>query len=764
MNTLKRAITVLLCLSMLVACFLTGCKRTEENVETTEQTMQNDVTDTEEPEKENGPLVIYPEFDARIERDYMYSVSVTMGENTATLPVYNHTLAMAGARNPVDTSSDEHRRFSTFAFDPAVSGVRVDIKVNCDFNSYSVIPSAKNFKNEFSNGVISVYLDNPDYFMIRLDDKDSTLIAVFADAPETDIPQKGSNVHIIDGWHEEKDGVLELTKKGSIVYIKPGAVLNARIHIKADNCKVIGRGAILDPFSDIYRYDEKDLSQRGLIYVSNSDNSMIDGVHLLNSVTFNVFVQGAWDRAWSDNMRVTNLKILSTQVQSDGISFNYYNKNSYAEHCFVYCGDNGLVYEDEAHYKDILVGTLCNAIYPQTDVINSSCEDIYVFRADEGIINTDMAGSNYSTIVDNSTITNLYVMDVTYTPYFIYIENSDAYPAVSCNGGMTIKNVYLPKLGKLGERFLHNRTAGNYEVNLINLSIDGALVQNIESPFDSSANGHRGYAYKNSNESWGWIGYPAGHTFTYTTTSDFNANIIKHKSTVNYKNDLNIFVGKYQIYYEIPLIREGSAVFLALEQTQKELRAANATGIIERNGVEYISADNLVAVGMAKEVKTEGNNLIITPNYNGENLILADVTSTMSPFTKLNSYQETAVVKEGNTSVYHITDVGATSGTIGLNYVMNEAVKKYGTGTYKVTFMAKTDASGQIVTTINRGNVVEAYKSSTTNVGTEWTACTLEFDISNTLIGEAQVYLTIKGALGNVSEFYIKDISLVKIG
>ena len=36
-------------------------------------------------------LIIYPEFDARIERDYLYSVSVTQGAQTATLPVYNHT-------------------------------------------------------------------------------------------------------------------------------------------------------------------------------------------------------------------------------------------------------------------------------------------------------------------------------------------------------------------------------------------------------------------------------------------------------------------------------------------------------------------------------------------------------------------------------------------------------------------------------------------------------------------------------------------------
>ena len=262
---------------------------------------------------------MYPEFDERIERDYLYTVSVTQGDKTATLPVYNHTMASRTTRSPLDTSADEYRRFSTFAFDANGGGVRVDIRVNTDFESYSVIPSAKKFRNEFYKGVISVYLDKPDYFMIRLNDKDSTLLAVFADEPESEIPVKGANTIVVDGWREEEGGVLELNQKGTTLYVKPGAVLNARIRITADDCRVIGRGAIVDPFGDIYRYDKKELGDlSGMLYIRNANNVKVDGVHMLNSRGFNIFVQGIWGRTYAKNNRITNTKLLSSQMTSDG--------------------------------------------------------------------------------------------------------------------------------------------------------------------------------------------------------------------------------------------------------------------------------------------------------------------------------------------------------------------------------------------------------------------------------------------------------------
>lgn len=757
-----RAIAFLLGMLTLISCALVGCRGGADNPGETETKPRGytDGTDDGNGGAEPSTLIVYPEFDERIERDYLYTVSVTQGDKTATLPVYNHTMASRTTRSPLDTSADEYRRFSTFAFDANGGGVRVDIRVNTDFESYSVIPSAKKFRNEFYKGVISVYLDKPDYFMIRLNDKDSTLLAVFADEPESEIPVKGANTIVVDGWREEEGGVLELNQKGTTLYIKPGAVLNARIRITADDCRVIGRGAIVDPFGDIYHYDKKDLSDvSGMLYIRNANNVKVDGVHLLNSRGFNIFVQGIWGRTYAKNNRITNAKLLSSQMTSDGLSFNYYNRNTLAEHCFVYCGDNALVYEDEVHYKDILVGTTCNALYPQTDVRNSSLENIYVFRADENIINCEMNGSDNQTLIDNSTVTNLYASDVTYTRSFLTIENVKN--AVPANGGFTLKNVYLPDIDGIRTVFYQNLATGNYRVNLVNVSVDGVPVSSIAPTRNTYAGNYAGYVFPDRN--WGWIGYPDTHEFTYSTTDDFKTETKRHKSVVNYQNDLNVLIGAWQVFYAAPVLREGSDILLPFEQTQRELRTGKTAETVERNGIPYVSASSLVSSGMAKKVATDGNRLILTPNDTDGNLLLPDA-GILSQFTEIRpGHMELTAKQENGATVIHVTANAGKTDVTGIHCLLNEAVKKYGAGTYRVTFKAKSDQSVPLTVTIGYGLETVTLKSGSVTVGTEWTAGSLDFSVAANLLEQPQIRLTITGAWAKDLAFDLTGICLVKL-
>ncbi len=757
-----RAIAFLLGMLTLISCALVGCRGGTDNPGETETKPRGytDGTDDGNGGAEPSTLIVYPEFDERIERDYLYTVSVTQGDKTATLPVYNHTMASRTTRSPLDTSADEYRRFSTFAFDANGGGVRVDIRVNTDFESYSVIPSAKKFRNEFYKGVISVYLDKPDYFMIRLNDKDSTLLAVFADEPESEIPVKGANTIVVDGWREEEGGVLELNQKGTTLYIKPGAVLNARIRITADDCRVIGRGAIVDPCGDIYHYDKKDLSDvSGMLYIRNANNVKVDGVHLLNSRGFNIFVQGIWGRTYAKNNRITNTKLLSSQMTSDGLSFNYYNRNTLAEHCFVYCGDNALVYEDEVHYKDILVGTTCNALYPQTDVRNSSLENIYVFRADEHIINCEMNGSDNQTLIDNSTVTNLYALDVTYTRSFLTIENVKN--AVPANGGFTLKNVYLPDIDGIRTVFYQNLATGNYRVNLVNVSVDGVPVSSIAPTRNTYAGNYAGYVFPDRN--WGWIGYPDTHEFTYSTTDDFKAGIKRHKSVVNYQNDLNVLIGAWQVFYAAPVLREGSDILLPFEQTQRELRTGKTAETVERNGIPYVSASSLVSSGMAKKVATDGNRLILTPIDTDGNLLLPDA-GILSQFTEIRpGHMELTAKQENGATVIHVTANAGKTDVTGIHCLLNEAVKKYGAGTYRVTFKAKSDQSVPLTVTIGYGLETVTLKSGSVTIGTEWTAGSLDFSVASNLLEQPQIRLTITGAWAKDLAFDLTGICLVKL-
>ncbi len=318
-------------------------------------------------------LIIYPEFPKQINRDGMYSVTVVQGEDRHELPVYNHTVKGTTSEN--DIFVDNFRRFCTFGF--SGEGVRVDIKVNRSFSCYSVMPSAKNFKHEFDprEGVISVLLDKPDYFLVRLDESDDTILSVLSDGPE-DYEFNEEKTIRVEGWYEPEDGSgrLTVTKPDTTIYIAPGAVLNARIDILADNVRVIGRGAMLDPYANIFKYDQNKAGDNWFLH-TRKNNVTVDGIHLIDARCFQIGFNGNGNVA-------KNVKILSAMMCSDGITFSA-GEDNIAEHCFIYNSDNCMVFSASGTtYRDMTVGTTCCAIYAQGSPENVRFEDIHIFRAD----------------------------------------------------------------------------------------------------------------------------------------------------------------------------------------------------------------------------------------------------------------------------------------------------------------------------------------------------------------------------------------------
>lgn len=158
-------------------------------------------------------LVVYPEYPAQIKRDYAYAVEVTQGDVTKPLVVYNHTESsiLSGRQH----GGDSQRRFCEFAF--SGSPVRVDVAVQQDVASYTVFPASARLKTTFKKNVISVYLDRPVYFGIRLNDDANTILSVFPDAPETDVPQKDApDVMYVDSWTDAPDRSGVITTDASV--------------------------------------------------------------------------------------------------------------------------------------------------------------------------------------------------------------------------------------------------------------------------------------------------------------------------------------------------------------------------------------------------------------------------------------------------------------------------------------------------------------------------------------------------------------------
>ena len=327
----------------------------------------------------HGKVVVYPEYDARIERDNAYAVRVVQGKERKRLTVYNH--CEKSFLEPRTHGGDVNRRFCEFAFDGGP--VRFDVAFCEDVKSYAVFPSRLALKSEFKNGILSVTLEKPVNFGIRINDYDKSILSVFADAPEdaAKVPRKGdSGVLYVDGWMDppEEDGTIVVDDSIREVYIAPGAVLNARLVVKSAGAYVHGRGMMLDPFSDVFRFDQKKNTKRGFLNV-HAPNVTVEDVKLVDSRTFNFM-------SWRHNVTLRNVKALSSMMCSDGITCG--GTDFRVERAWLYVGDNALVISGvkDATFQDVSIGTSCNAIFPQNSNSGVVMENVDVFRADEGLI------------------------------------------------------------------------------------------------------------------------------------------------------------------------------------------------------------------------------------------------------------------------------------------------------------------------------------------------------------------------------------------
>lgn len=333
-----------------------------------------------------GGVVVYPEYDARIERDYAYAVRVSQGPEKKRLVVYNH--CEKSALTTRTRGGDVNRRFCEFAFDGGP--VRVDIGVCEDVKSYAVFPSRLGLKSEFKNGVISVWVEKPAMFGIRLNDYDKTILSVFAEAPEdaAKVPRKGDpNVMYVEGWVDPpgEDGVTVVESPVKEVYIAPGAVLNSRLVVRSKGAYIHGRGMMLDPMSDIFRFDQTKNTRRGFLNIG-AEGVVVEDVKLVDARTFNYC-------SWAKDVVYRNVKALSSMMCTDGMTNG--GRNLRVDGAWLYVGDNALVVsgiKGDVLYRDVAIGTSCNAIFPQSSNEGVVMENIDIFRADEGCIKNSYNG------------------------------------------------------------------------------------------------------------------------------------------------------------------------------------------------------------------------------------------------------------------------------------------------------------------------------------------------------------------------------------
>ena len=593
----------------------------------------------------SGGVVVYPEYDARIERDYAYAVRVSQGPEKKRLVVYNH--CEKSALTTRTRGGDVNRRFCEFAFDGGP--VRVDIAVCEDVKSYAVFPSRLGLKSEFKNGVISVWVEKPAMFGIRLNDYDKTILSVFADAPEdaAKVPKKGDpKVLYVEGWVEPpgEDGVTVVADPVKEVYIAPGAVLNSRLVVRSKGAYIHGRGMILDPMSDIFRFDQTKNTRRGFLNIG-AEGVVVEDVKLVDARTFNYC-------SWAKDVTFRNVKALSSMMCTDGMTNG--GRNLRVDGAWLYVGDNALVVsgiKGGALYRDVAIGTSCNAIFPQGSNEGVVMENIDIFRADEGCIK-----NSYNGVLRRNTKWN--EMNAGEAK-----KEPGPQDLVHQTQDFTFRNLSAVDC-VLFSRFFAAGNMGTLPKTFV--------MENVSIP------------YTTGRDDWRTIGQTNGHLVAIMHDST------KWLDSSNYTLALtNFWVGGARMD-AIPAekIKNGDRISVSVVNTRTK---PAVPPVPDRHVVDWTCPWKVYVGGaLQRDVRLarpkEGERRLAPPDA-GENL-LAERPSTRSAWQRCPSWlvKFDATEKDGDARVYRLTQCERNAGMLN---VFTDAFLRHGNGNYRLSFEAR---------------------------------------------------------------------------
>ena len=711
----------------------------------------------------NSKLITYPEYPEQIARDYMYSVSVSQSGKSADLVVYNQTEAFF-YQNRFD-GGDVNRRFCEFAFSGAP--VTVHVKVNRDFDTYAVVPTSKGFASTYADGVISVTLTKPEQFVIILDNDVNTALAVFADAPETDAPQKGDTDTIyVEGWNQVtigsntnatlENGILTMSKAYTQLYIAPGAVLTARVVTPQDNndssvsykIKIFGRGAILDPASLIYHesehgFDNATSTSEHMVKIGGY-SSVVKDIKILDSRRFNLNINRG-------SCTVQNVKILSTMMTSDGITTTA--DSGTVKDCFVYCGDNALVTQvggtvaEGYSFENITIGTTCSAIYPQYHA-NSTFTDIYVFRADEGLIAMKHGdGDSHTKYI---TVNNLDALDCVRTPWLFFAENQGSAEKV-----LTLNKVlmrYTTGSSNVGNapgtttsaKTMFNFAFGagsNFTINATDLYVGGTLITD-DSQVKTSA------LFVNPTKTYA----SSGKTPSVLSGSCF---------TANYTHVSKVMLGYRELFLDAEPVQQGDTWYLPYAEIASYLAIAPQNPVTTQiGGVEMISLSNLLASGAVTAASYSDGAIRLTPAINSTVNLFKDNYLLSSNYNPLYYKDKTAYLDASYENGAWVYTAKSVSSQGGIMRMMLDVYKMYGAGTYTVTFDYKASTSSITVGVGVDHNETAKTQSVSGASSTEWKTTTVTFTLDDDPASVDQMALWFKVSSGNTIS--LKNISLTK--
>lgn len=671
-----------------------------------------------------GKLIVYPTLPDILPRNYDYEVEISQNGETYAIPVYG----TGRVDDSFSAAKLTNRNFCEFAFEGEVT---VRVRPRNDMSSYIITPSFRQIQSTYKDGWVEFKLTEPQNIVFRMNDDTNLDLAIFADAPESNVPDKNADdvmyfaagLNNCDKYVPTDTGVLTVPENINHVYLEPGALVTARVVIEHSNVTVSGHGAFIDPHTDR-------AGSEGMMHVKGSEGNRLENVKLydfklLDSHAFNL------TNRYTKNLHIKNIKIMSNQISTDGISFFGGVKDCHIspliEDVYICCNDDNFV-----------VGGTSDLVI--RNVITNESHALLIVTQNTSNITIDGA-----TILRPNSIYKYWG-----EPYYGKKQYHD-WPSV------TLKNIYAEDL-----------IGGNTTIATLR-DLEGNLNVTYENcSFAGSDNGYKSYLWtynistlnmkfnncfvagqplNNSSVIQDYTFWDNNGTNTISFGSSFDktaARVGYHKQmekTVSHKGVARVSVGGYTYPHMavVPFsengvtyvdacvleelgfnVRYNDGVFTAVgEAGTIAFNKGKKTGVIygaktklphtvkEVNGGCAISLETLKLLGFDATVSSNGNVKINPPENSGNllldtdfdnhvnpyipNLTMSDTewfyTNYFNPFKYGKYYLTSLKPYSGKYSLYIQAEPGATD--TGVAQYIYPDLKKYGAGTYRLEFYAR---------------------------------------------------------------------------
>lgn len=234
-----------------------------------------------------------------------YAVRVTQAGRTQESFVYRH----AHQDEKLRELGSDFNHWTTFSFSGAIT---VEItRLTGDAAGCIVLPSARGLQPRTEGRRVTFSLDRPAKLFVRFPDAAENPLFIFADPPETDIPDRANpNVIWFEAGRVHDIGEKFTIKSGQTVYIPGGAYVKGTITAEgASHLAVRGRG-ILSGLGYARRPNIAGIPFNSVMFNGSGDDQLVEGITVTNPQHFCLLSRG--------RLTVRNVKLFGWWHQTDG--------------------------------------------------------------------------------------------------------------------------------------------------------------------------------------------------------------------------------------------------------------------------------------------------------------------------------------------------------------------------------------------------------------------------------------------------------------